>query len=57
MVAVNIDKEIWNKFIIQSRELGKSASERISNFIKKELNKSSNDKIPTKKVNDEGRVR
>ena len=38
-VAVNIDKEKWNKFVIQSREQRVSSSSRIDKFIDKELDK------------------
>ncbi len=40
MVAVNINEKDWDEFIIQSRRLGTNASQRISKFIKKELEKN-----------------
>ncbi len=39
MVQVNIDEKNWNEFIIQSRRLRTSASQRISSYIEKELKK------------------
>lgn len=37
MVSVNINEKLWDNFLKQSIDLKKSASERISDFIKKEL--------------------
>lgn len=37
MVSVNIDDKIWMSFLKQSIDMKKSASERISEFIKEEL--------------------
>ena len=39
MVSVNIDDKIWIPFLQQSVGMRKSASERISEFIKYELKK------------------
>ncbi len=38
MVQVSIEEKLWNDFIIDSRKKGLVASQRIVNFIKKELN-------------------
>lgn len=37
MVTVNIKEDIWEEFMKQSIDKGVSASERISTFIKNEL--------------------
>ena len=43
MVNVNIqDDDLWKEFLKQSIDLNKSASERIVEFIKKELKKEVN---------------
>lgn len=39
MVTVNIDEKLWKEFMKQSIDLGKSASGRISDYMKKELKK------------------
>ena len=39
MVSVNIDDEDWREFLKQSIDMNLSASKRIKDFIKKELNK------------------
>lgn len=39
MVNVNLNKELWNKFIIQSRLKGVSGSYRITQLIIQELKK------------------
>ena len=39
MVSVNIEDELWKKFLKQSIDLDKSASQRIVDFIKKEVEK------------------
>ena len=44
MVAVNIEENIWKEFLKQSIDMNTSASERISSFIKKELNEKIGDK-------------
>lgn len=37
MASVNIEDKLWKEFLKQSIDMGRSASERISAFIKKEL--------------------
>lgn len=39
MVSVNISEDLWKDFLKQSIDLRRSASERITEFIKKELKK------------------
>lgn len=37
IVTINVDKENWNKFLIQSHSIKTSASARIDKFIQKQL--------------------
>lgn len=36
-ITININKDNWDKFLIQSRKINLSASHRIDKFIEKQL--------------------
>lgn len=39
-VTINVNKENWIKFLIQSKQIGTSASQRIDAFIEKQIKKN-----------------